>query len=247
MAKRTKIDAGLMGTETVVKKPSVFVWLRSRFLAGIVIAAPIAITFFVLQFLINFIDNKVGPLLPPLMKPETYTNIAIPGFGVMVMVVALTILGAVATNLIGRSLIAATDRLLSRVPIVRNVYAAFKQLFEVLANSQQGAFDRVVLMEYPKTGTWCIGFVASNAKGEVRTRLGEGFIGVFVPTTPNPTSGFLMYIAESECIELDMTVEEGAQMIISAGLVVPDFKPEPSDQPDLLVAEADSRSEELAK
>ncbi|WP_084419084.1 DUF502 domain-containing protein [Henriciella litoralis] len=215
-------DNGL--TPPPPKRPSVWAWLRGRFLAGMVIAAPIAITFFVLQFLINLIDNRVKPLLPPILQPETYTNYAIPGFGVLVMVVALTALGAVATNLIGRSVIRGADRLLSSVPVVRNVYAAFKQLVEVLTNNQQASYDRVVMVEYPKKGSWCIGFVSSNAKGEISHHLGAHFVGVFVPTTPNPTSGFLIYVDESECIEMDMSIEDGAKMILSAGLVVPDFE-----------------------
>ena len=207
------------------KPIGLFAWLRGRFFAGMVIAAPLAATFFILQFLITFIDNRVKPLLPPLLQPETYTNYAIPGFGVLVLVIALTVLGAVTANLIGRSLLAATDRILSRIPIVKNVYAALKQLTEVLANNQQASFDRCVMVEYPKKGSWCIAFVSSHAKGEIGSRLGTSKIGVFVPTTPNPTSGFLIYVEESETVPLEMTVEEGAKMILTAGLVVPDFEP----------------------
>ncbi|MGB3626126.1 MAG: DUF502 domain-containing protein [Henriciella sp.] len=228
MAKKGKKPGGIMDIEPKPRRISVWAWLRGRFLAGMVIAAPIAITIFVLQFLINFIDSRVKPLLPPILQPETYTNYAIPGFGVLVMIIALTILGAIATNLIGRSVISATDRILSRIPLVRNVYAAFKQLTEVLANNQQASYDRVVMVEYPKKGSWCIGFVASNAKGEVKENLSDEFIGVFVPTTPNPTSGFLMFVHQSECIDLEMTVEEGAKMILSAGLIVPERLPDPA-------------------
>ena len=221
-----------------------FAWLRGRFFAGMVIAAPLAATFFILQFLINFIDSRVKPLLPPLLQPETYTNYAIPGFGVLVLVIALTILGAITANLIGRSLLAATDRILSRIPIVRNVYAALKQLTEVLANNQQASFDRCVMVEYPKKGSWCIAFVSSHAKGEIGSKLGTSKIGVFVPTTPNPTSGFLIYVEESETVELDMTVEEGAKMILTAGLVVPDYE---GTTAEASVAEPEVRTEKLAE
>lgn len=230
-----------------VNKPKplgLFAWLRGRFFAGMVIAAPLAATFFILQFLITFIDNRVKPLLPPLLQPETYTNYAIPGFGVLVLVVALTILGAITANLVGRSLLRATDRILSRIPIVKNVYAAIKQLTEVLANNQQASFDRCVMVEYPKKDSWCIAFVSSNAQGEIGSKLGTSKIGVFVPTTPNPTSGFLIYVEESETIALDMTVEEGAKMILTAGLVVPDFDPE---NPSVSVAEPEVRTEKLAE
>ncbi|MEM5517575.1 DUF502 domain-containing protein [Henriciella sp. AS95] len=244
MSKRRKKDKGLMGIEPKPKRLSVWAWLRGRFLAGMVIAAPIAITIFVLQFLINFIDNRVKPLLPPVIQPETYTNYAIPGFGVLVMIIVLTILGAIATNLIGRSVISATDRILSRIPLVRNVYAAFKQLTEVLASNQQASYDRVVMVEYPKAGSWCIGFVASDAKGEIKHHLGPEFIGVFVPTTPNPTSGFLMYVNRAECIDLDMSIEEGAKMILSAGLIVPE-KLAPASETTPSTAVPAERAEQL--
>ncbi len=234
-----------MISEANKPKPlGLFAWLRGRFFAGMVIAAPLAATFFILQFLITFIDNRVKPLLPPLLQPETYTNYAIPGFGVLVMVIALTILGAVTANLVGRSLLAATDRILSRIPIVKNVYAAIKQLTEVLANNQQASFDRCVMVEYPKKDSWCIAFVSSHAQGEIGNKLGTSKIGVFVPTTPNPTSGFLIYVEESETIPLEMTVEEGAKMILTAGLVVPDFDP---GNAEASVAEPEVRTEKLTE
>ncbi|MDJ0922309.1 MAG: DUF502 domain-containing protein [Henriciella sp.] len=232
------------------QKLGLFAWLRGRFFAGMVIAAPLAATFFILQFLITFIDSRVRPWLPPILQPETYTNYAIPGFGVLVLVVALTVLGAITANLVGRSLLTATDRIFSRIPIVKNVYAAIKQLTEVLANNQQASFDRCVMIEYPKHGSWCIGFVSSTAKGEIGAKLGTDKIGVFVPTTPNPTSGFLIYVAPEECIEMDMTVEEGAKMILTAGLVVPDFEPQlESETLEEIssLAESDVRAEELTE
>ena len=158
--------------------------------------------------------------------------------------VALTILGAITANLIGRSLLAATDRIFSRIPIVRNVYAAIKQLTEVLANNQQASFDRCVMIEYPKVGSWCIGFVSSHAKEEIGAKIGTSKIGVFVPTTPNPTSGFLIYVEESEAIPLEMTVEEGAKMILTAGLVVPEFE---GAKEEASVVEAEIGTQKLAK
>lgn len=245
----------MIGVTDKPKPLGLFAWLRGRFFAGMVIAAPLAATFFILQFLITFIDNRVRPLLPPLLKPETYTNYAIPGFGVLVLAIALTILGAITANLIGRSLLAATDRILSRIPIVKNVYAALKQLTEVLANNQQASFDRCVMVQYPRAGSWCIGFVSSHAKGEIGSKLGHSKIGVFVPTTPNPTSGFLIYVEEEDAIALDMTVEEGAKMILTAGLVVPEYGSEQvaeektgtDDKPDTSVTELKVGTEELAK
>lgn len=214
-------------------KPRFWSWVRSRFLAGIVIAAPITITIYLVASFISWIDARVKPLIPRAWNPETYIpdtvsifglnlNLGLPGLGVLVAVVMLTLLGAVGTNLIGRSMIKAGDRFLSNVPVVKNIYSLFKQLFETIASSQESSFRDMVLVEYPKKGTWCIGFVTAAIKGEVSAKLGEGMIGVFVPTTPNPTSGFYMFVPRVEVIDLDMTVEEGAKMIVSVGMVVPE-------------------------
>lgn len=221
------------GPQPLDKPPSqsLFAWLRGRFFAGMVIAAPIAVTFLILQFLIGEIDKRVVPLIPAALNPETYLKYAVPGFGLIVLVVFLTILGGIATNLIGRSVIGIGDRILSQVPIVRSLYSAFKQLVEVFAKDNTDQFSEVVLIEYPKAGTWCLGFVSSPAKGEIGALLSNEFLGVFVPTTPNPTSGFLMYVDAKEVIRLKMTVEEGAKMILSAGLVVPEFPPAPKADP----------------
>lgn len=227
MSKRSKEpphEGGLIG-ETKPPRQTLFAWLRGRFFAGIVIAAPIGISIGGVAWLISYIDAQVKPLLPPILKPETYTNIAIPGFGVLVAIVGLTLLGAVATNLIGRAVLRLSDRVLSRIPVVSNIYNAFKQLFDLLGSNENANFKEVVLVEYPKRGTWCVGFLTAAAKGEIRTNLSSDYMGVFVPTTPNPTSGFLMYIQNEEIIRLKMSIEEGAKMIISGGLVVPDELP----------------------
>lgn len=205
------------------RKPGFGGWLRSRFLAGIVIAAPIAITLAVIAGLISWIDSRIKPLIPPAWNPETYVKFGIPGLGLVVAVIGLTLLGAVGTNLIGRTIVRAGDQFLANVPIVRNIYSLFKQLFETLATSQQSSFRDMVLVEYPKRGTWCVGFVTAPLKGEVVEKLGPDMMGVFVPTTPNPTSGFFMFVPKNEVIDLDMTVEEGAKLIVSVGMVVPEY------------------------
>lgn len=221
MAKKPKKDMGMLEVE---KPPRVspWAWLRARFFAGMVIALPIAVTFGILQFVIERIDKSIVPILPPSLRPETYLNYAVPGFGVIVLLVFLTVLGAITTNLLGRSVVVMTDRVLSRVPIVRSVYSAFKQIVDVFANNPTEQFRECVLIEFPREGSWCLGFVAAPARGEVKTLLGEEYIGVFVPTTPNPTSGFIMFVKKEDTISLHMTVEEGAKMILSAGLVVPE-------------------------
>lgn len=222
-------------------RQTLFGWLRGRFFAGVVIAAPIAISVGIVYWLITVIDARVRPLLPPILDPETYTNIAIPGVGLMVAIVGLTLLGAIGANLIGRSVVNLTERLLNRIPVVSNIYGAFKQLFDILGSGDRKNFKEVVLVEYPKRGTWCIGFVSADAKGEMRDHLTDGFVGVFVPTTPNPTSGFLLYVHRSELKSLSMSVEEGAKMIISAGLVVPETLPVREPELDLPEPEAPAR------
>ncbi|MEZ5984543.1 MAG: DUF502 domain-containing protein [Hyphomonas sp.] len=221
MAKKPKKDMGML---EVSKPPrvSAWAWLRARFFAGMVIAAPIVVTFAILQFFIENIDKRVVPMLPESLRPETYLNYYVPGFGVIVLVLFLTILGAITTNLLGRSVVVITDRVLSRIPIVRTVYSSFKQLVDVFANNPTEQFRECVLIEFPRADSWCLGFVAAPARGEVKTHLSEEYIGVFVPTTPNPTSGFIMFVKAENTIKLHMSVEEGARMILSAGLVVPE-------------------------
>jgi len=221
MAKKPKKDMGMLEVEKP-RPVSPWAWLRARFFAGMVIAAPIVVTFAILQFFISYIDNRVVPILPESLRPETYLNYAVPGFGVIVLVLFLTILGAITTNLLGRSVVVMTDRILSRLPIVRSVYSAFKQIVDVFANNPTEQFRECVLIQFPREDSWCLGCVAAPARGEIKTALGEEYIGVFVPTTPNPTSGFIMFVKNEKVIRLHMSVEEGARMILSAGLVVPE-------------------------
>jgi len=208
--------------EPELKKPGWLAWLRGRFFAGVFVAAPIAITVMIVLWLISVIDNRVKPLIPPALNIESYTDFAIPGFGVVVAVLLLTLLGAITTNLLGRSAVSISDRLLTRIPVVRNIYSLFKQLFDTIQSSNQASFRDMVLVEYPKRGTWALGFVTAPIKGEIKEKLPEGYMSVFVPTTPNPTSGFYMFVLKDEVIDLDMSVEDGAKMIVSVGMVVPE-------------------------
>ncbi len=204
-------------------KQGVFSWLRERFVAGMLIALPIVATFIILEFLINLIDSLVVPLIPAALRPETYLDYAVPGFGLIILILFLTLLGSIATNFLGNYFVGLTDRVLTRVPVVRSVYSVFKQIRDVFQSNTGGQYKEVVMVQYPRAGSWVIGFVSGVAKGEMRHKLGADFIGVFVPTTPNPTSGFLLYVQTSEVVKMDMTVEEGAKVIFSGGLVVPDF------------------------
>ncbi len=197
-------------------------WLRSRFFTGIVVTAPIAITVGLISAVISFIDSKVKPLIPDQWNPETYTQFALPGLGVFVVVISVLFIGIIAANLIGRSLVGVGEGLIGRVPLVRNIYTAVKQIFETLAASQTDNFKEVVMLEYPRKGAWAVGFITASVRGDMAQKM-PGMVGVFVPTTPNPTSGFLIYVKREDLVVLDMSVEEGAKLIISAGLVVPEI------------------------
>lgn len=222
MSENEKPDYGIVVVAPAAKQGPL-TWLRARFVAGMLIALPIVATFVILEFLINLIDSFVVPLLPASLRPETYLDYAVPGFGLIILVVFLTLVGAAATNFLGKFFVDLTDRVLTRVPIVRSVYSVFKQIRDVFQSNTAGQYKEIAMVEYPREGSWVIGFVAGAVKGEMRQRLGENYVGIFVPTTPNPTSGFLLYVAETKLIRLNMSVEEGAKIIFSGGLVVPDY------------------------
>lgn len=224
MAESEKPDYGLVEVK-VPAKPGLMAWLRSRLVAGMLIALPMVATFAILDFLIRMIDSWVVPILPAGLRPETYLNYAVPGFGLIILLVFLTLLGAIATNFLGKYVVDTTDRVMARVPVVRSIYSVFKQIRDVFQTGTSGQFREVVMIEYPKEGAWCIGFVAGKVKGELEAKLGPDYIGVFVPTTPNPTGGFLIYLPESKVIRLDMSLEDGAKAIISNGLVLPEWGP----------------------
>ncbi|MBA3067211.1 MAG: DUF502 domain-containing protein [Hyphomonas sp.] len=218
-----KLPDDLLGIVEPPQKQGLFAWLRERFIAGMLIALPIVATFVILEFLINLIDSRVVPMLPPALRPETYLDYAVPGFGLIILLLFLTLLGSVATNFLGNYFVSLTDRVLTRVPVVRSVYSVFKQIRDVFQSNSAGQYKEVVMIQFPTEGSWAIGFVAGAVKGEMRHRLGTEFIGVFVPTTPNPTSGFLVYAKASDVVKLDMTIEEGAKVIFSGGLVIPEY------------------------
>lgn len=211
-------------------------WLRNRFLTGLVVAAPIGITVWLIYTFVAFVDRVIKPLIPDRYNPETYLPIGIPGMGVLIAVLGLTLLGALAANFFGRTLIDIGERIVNGVPLIRNIYSALKQIIETVFQGQQNSFKEVVLVEYPMEGSYAVAFVASEGRGVIKQTVGQGepVIGVFIPTTPNPTSGFLLFIPRSKAVELDLTVEEAAKLIISFGMVTPDRLPDgaiPADAP----------------
>jgi uncharacterized membrane protein len=195
--------------------------IRGYFLAGILVTAPIGITFYISWLLIRWVDSKVTPLLPDAYNPETYLHHAIPGMGLIIVFLALTFIGWATAGLLGRLWTRLSERILARMPVIRSVYGAVKQIIETILKQQSNAFREVVLFEYPRRGSWALGFITGQTQGEVQNLTQEDVVNVFLPTTPNPTSGYLLFIPRRELVILDMTVEEGIKMVVSGGIVTP--------------------------
>ncbi|WP_201153023.1 DUF502 domain-containing protein [Rhodothalassium salexigens] len=193
--------------------------LRNYFLTGLFTAAPILITGYLTWVFIDTVDNIVVRNLPPRYNPDTYLPFSIPGLGILIMIAFLTLFGALATNFMGRTLIRMGERIVDRMPIVKSVYATLKQIIDTISAQNSETFKEVVLVEYPRKGIWSLALVSSPAKGPVQARTPETMLNVFLPTTPNPTNGFLLYVPREQCLFLDMSVEEAIKYVISAGLV----------------------------
>jgi uncharacterized membrane protein len=238
MARKSRKATKMPAEGGLTQRPrfSLWLWLRNSFFTGIVVATPVTITVWLVYTFISFADRTVKPLIPRAYLPESYLPFAIPGFGLVVAMVALTLLGALAANILGRSFLQLGERLVARVPFVREVYGLVKQVLETVFASNQKAFKEVVLLQYPRQGLWTIGFVSTQVRGELAERLGPDYVGIFVPTIPNPTSGFILWTPRSEVTVLDMTVEEAAKFILSAGIVTP----------ELLRAKAEAKALEAA-
>ena len=204
---------------------SLFHKIRNYFLTGLVVAAPIGITIYIGWWFITFVDSNIKPLIPPAYNPETYLPFSIPGLGLIGVVIFLIILGALTANLFGRALLRFGERIVDRMPVVRSVYGTLKQIFETVVASDSKNFSDVVLVEYPRKGIWAIAFVSAENKSEIQDKMEDEVINLFLPTTPNPTSGFLLFVPRKDLIYLDMTPDQGAKYVISAGLVNPDDLP----------------------
>lgn len=204
------------------RRSRVMVRLRAYFLTGLVIAAPLFLTIMITWWFIQWIDGLVDPFIPPFYRPDSYLRFSIPGFGLLVAVVFITLLGFITRYYVGHRLVELGEKLIGRTPIFRSLYRGLKQIFETVISSRSKAFQTVGLIEYPRKGLWALVFIATNAKGELEHHLDE-HMAVFLPTTPNPTSGFLLYVRRSDVILLDMSLEDAAKLIISAGLVTPEY------------------------
>lgn len=206
--------------------------LRNYFLTGLVIAAPVLITIWLIWTLVNWIDAWIKPAIPARYSPDTYLPFTVPGFGLVVALVMFTLIGFLTANFIGRTLVSYGEGILGRMPFVRSIYRALKQFFETVLSDRSRSFQKVALLEFPRKGIWSVVLVASEAKGEipqVMAASGERVYSVFLPPTPAPTAGFLMFVKESDLVMLDMSVEDALKLVISMGLVTPEYpaKPKP--------------------
>jgi uncharacterized membrane protein len=215
--------------ENPQKKRGLLGGLRSSFLTGLVIIAPIGLTIWLIWTVVGWIDGFVLPLVPSQWQPEQYIGINLRGVGVGFFLIFTVIVGWIGKGLIGRSLISWAEGLVERMPVVRSIYSGVKQIAETIFSQTEASFEKACMVEYPRRGIWAIGFISTTAKGEVAKRNPESseLMSVFVPTTPNPTSGFLLFFPKDDVIELDMSVEEAAKLVISAGLVYPNGKDDP--------------------
>jgi uncharacterized membrane protein len=195
--------------------------LRAYFLAGVLVTAPVAITFYIVWLIVSFVDDRVSGLIPERYNPETYLPFGIPGLGLLIAVIALILIGALTAGYVGRIVVRLSDAALARMPVVRSIYGATKQIFETVLAQKSTAFRQVCLVEYPRHGVWTLGFITGTTVGEVQERTSDEVVNVFLPTTPNPTSGFLLFVPRQDIILLDMSIEDGIKMVISGGIVTP--------------------------
>ena len=196
--------------------------IRNYFLTGLIVAGPVAVTLWLIWWFVTWVDNLVRPFIPVTYRPETYLPVHIPGLGLIIAFVALTLLGFLTANLVGRKLVDIGEGFLSRMPIVRPIYRTAKQIFQTLFSSSGSSFRRVGLVEFPSPGMWSLVFLTQSPSAEISARLpATEHVSAFMPCTPNPTTGFFFYVPRRDVIDLDITVEAAMQLLMSAGIIQP--------------------------
>ena len=197
--------------------------LRGYFLTGLIVVGPVAITIYVVWWFINLVDAWVKPLIPTAYLPETYLPFNVPGVGLIVGIVGLMVIGALTANLFGRTIVSYGEMMLDRMPVVRGVYRLLKQIFTTVFSKSGSSFKRVGIIEFPRKGLYALVFVSGEPPIEVKGKIGNGeaLMTVFMPNAPNPTTGFVVFMPAKDVILLDMSIEDGAKMVVSAGLVAP--------------------------
>ena len=207
-----------------MQKQSLIQKTRANFLTGLILVLPIGITFYLVWATVTFIDDIIVPWLPKQFTPNGVFAQNVPGFGVLFFLIFLTIIGALAKGFLGRQIIRLGEYIVNKTPIIRSIYKAIKQIAETVFNQNNQSFQKACIIQYPRIGIWAIAFVSTTAKGEIPAKIKKGeLLTVFVPTTPNPTSGFLLFLEEKDIVYLDMSVEDAAKLVISAGLVLPEM------------------------
>jgi uncharacterized membrane protein len=197
--------------------------LRNNFLTGLAVIIPVFITAYLIWSTISLIDGWVLPLIPEKYTIDKFIGIDIKGIGVVIFLLFTVIIGSLTKGYFGRTILKSAESLVDRMPVVRSIYNGIKQIAETIFNQSNNSFERACLVEYPRKGIWAVAFVSTKTKGEVNSKLGENkdLHSIFLPTTPNPTSGFLLFLPEKDIVFLDMSVEDAAKLVISAGLVTP--------------------------
>lgn len=208
--------------------------LRASFLTGLVVLVPIALTIYLFWTFVGWIDSWVLPFVPDAYQPEALLRLIfgqdltlnVRGVGVVVFLLFTIFIGWIAKGFLGRSFLSWAEGLVDRMPVVRSVYNGLKQIAETVFSQRENSFEKACLVEYPRKGIWAVAFISTTAKAEIDTKIPEDqqMMSIFLPTTPNPTSGFLLFVPKSDVIELDMSVEDAAKLVISAGLVYPNGK-----------------------
>lgn len=203
--------------------------LRKWLFTGLLVIVPGVITVWVLHWIISTLDQTLL-LLPGDWQPDRLLGMHIPGFGVVLTLVVLLAIGAIASNFVGRKLVSWGDGLITRIPVVRSIYSSVKQVSDTVFSDTGNAFRTAVLVQWPREGVWTVAFITGNPAGEVAAYLRDEYVGVFVPTTPNPTGGYFVMMRKSDCVELDMSVEAALKYIVSMGVVAPPPLPVPDEE-----------------
>ena len=199
--------------------------MKRYLIAGLLVWVPLGVTVMVIKLLVGMMDRSLL-LLPEPYRPDNLLGFHIPGLGVVLTTIIVLVTGMVVANLFGRKLVKLWETLLAQIPLVRTIYTGVKQILETVFSSNDQSFRKVLLVEYPRKGLWTLAFQSSTSVGEAQAKTGREVVNVFIPTTPNPTSGFFIMVPSEDVIELDMSVDDGLKMIISAGVVVPEWTPD---------------------
>lgn len=227
------------------RRPPLREKLRNSLITGLLVAGPIGLTFYLCLLIVNFVDRSVAALFPAAYNPNRYLPFHIPGLGLIVAVIGLTLIGAVAAGYLGRVFVRASERVLGRMPFIRGIYGAVKQIFETVLAKQSNTFREVVLIEFPRREMWTLGFITGRVGGEIQALSRDEMVSVLIPTTPNPTSGYLVFVPRRDVVPVSLSVEEGIKFVVSGGIVTPPER-RPATEPAAVVFEGAARSDPAA-